>query len=238
MITKDKPLTSLIDADGRSAANRWSTIVSIVLVFVAINSLMMLPSPALARDMTGKGGVGILARLHGDQSIKPSLAIRYWREKIAIDLLAGIDWQLEQKTSEPALGFFQIGLGVHRRVFDSRFVSATVGLRAWGHYGWTKTRLIDTMIECNRLTFKSKVDNRLQLVAEFPFQVEFFLSDHASIVGSVGFSVGWHSAYSEVTDTESQTDLTEFLSRRAHKSGFRVELGGNYSGGIGYTYYF
>lgn len=195
--------------------------------------------PAAARDMTGKAGLGLLAPLVAERDIRtPMFSFRYWRTSVAIELLVGFDSVVRdflQNTndstadagdstaevdgstaevdgsaavSDPVrVSTLRTGFTLLWRVLDRKHVSASIGPRLWLSY--------------TDLGERAELDVR----GELPFQVEYFLSDNASIIGAVG----------PVIFTAGSLDEEGFL---LSETGVTLALFGGFRGGLGLTYYF
>lgn len=188
--------------------------------------------PAAARDMTGKAGLGLLAPLVAERDIRtPMFSFRYWRTSVAIELLVGFDSVVRdflQNTNDSTadagdstaevdgsaavsnpvrVSTLRTGFTLLWRVLDRKHVSASIGPRLWLSY--------------TDLGERAELDVR----GELPFQVEYFLSDNASIIGAVG----------PVIFTAGSLDEEGFL---LSETGVTLALFGGFRGGLGLTYYF
>lgn len=181
------------------------------------------PDLAQARDMTGKGGLGILHSLDGDLLRPPALAFRYWRTSVAVEVLAAVDWQRRPWPADD-LRETQGGVGLLVRLIDSRRVSAAIGVRAWARYSWTISDPV------------GEEESWLGLLVELPLQAEFFLSDHSSLLVSFGPSLLWNSR-SDRGSGGSGLD-SGIPNEGFDGDGLLIRLGGGHGGGLGYTYYF
>lgn len=207
------------------SALAWRTLGAVLGALVVWCCLT--PQPASARDMTGKGGVGLIQSLDADLRRTPAFTFRYWRDGWAFETLVAIDW-LQRERPLDDVREAQGGLGVLVRVVDTMELSVSVGLRGWAHYAWT---ISDPTGE---------EESWLGLLFELPLQAEFFLSDHSSILASVGPSVLLTDRFKSSLDRRSGPSqaLAGPDSDLDKRGGVIVRLGGDYSGGIGYTYYF
>jgi len=230
---------------------------------------MVIPSAAAnARDMTGKGGIGLLQSSHPRMNRLPTLLFRYWRRRSCWELLVGVDLVSDQShtavyyKSAPTTQVFMLdanvpeaagkaggsgeidrvqpwffdtthiftGIGVHRMVHSSSDLSVTLGLRGIAQFSSTK----DSPRTGSALP---QITSELALLAEVPFQVEYFLSDHSSFSASVAITASISSSFS--TTNENDGGLVDLLGpSNTNRGGVALELGGRYSGGVGYTYYF
>ena len=211
-------------ADRPRMARVWSVppLWAAGLLFVATAGLA---TPALARDMTGKGGLGILHSLDGDLLRPPALAFRYWRTNTAIEVLASVDWQRRPWPADD-LRETQAGAGLLIRLVDTRRMSAAIGLRVWARYSWTISDPV------------GEEESWLGLLVEIPLQAEFFLSDHSSLVVSFGPSLLWNSRTDSGTAGSSKGLDAGIPNEGFGGDGLLIRLGGGHGGGLGYTYYF
>ena len=236
-----------------------------LLLLLAVVSCLWLPLSATARDMTGKGGLGLLQSSHPQMSRLPTLLFRYWGEKSCWELLVGFDLVRDRSTSSvtyddkdkpqvfmldtavPAGGasnseiksvepwFFDTthifaGIGWHRMVHGSSSLSLTLGVRAVAQFTSTEDK-------ARKDDGDGAVTSALALLAELPLQAEFFLSDHSSISASVAISASISSSLRATNETDG--GLVDLLGTSTDdRGGVAIQLGGRYSGGVGFTYYF
>jgi hypothetical protein len=189
--------------------------------------MLFAPPHAEARDMSGKGGIGVLNALNTELRRPAALSFRYWRSTIAFEALVALDW-LQRDHPQDNLRETQLGLALLVRVLDTPHISATIGIRGWAQYSWTLT------------DDPAEEESFLGLLIEVPLQVEFFLSDHSSLIASVGPSVLFSQRLKSSLSPEGSSLLSlqggeKDLDKRG---GIAVDLGGGFSGGIGFTYYF
>ena len=239
---------------GLSLWKRALVVLSVLVVMAAL-----LPGSAVARDMTGKGGLGLMQSSHPQMSRLPTLLFRYWGRKVCWELLLGFDVMRDRSQTAvyfktaPATQVFMLdtdieripdarnsvdrttpwffdtthifaGLGIHRMVYEGSNLSVTLGVRG--------------VAQISSMESKARsVTSALALLAEVPFQAEYFLSDHSSVSASVSLS----ASISSSLETTNATDggLGDLLgASEANRGGMTIEFGGRYSGGVGYTYYF
>ena len=234
--------------------------LSAALVLVALAA-----SPALARDMTGKGGLGLVQSSHPQMSRLPTLLFRYWGRRISWEMLLGFDVIRDRSqtavyfktapttqvfmldTAVPSLTaptstvdhiepwFFDtthifVGFGLHRMVYEGNSLSVTVGLRGVAQFSSIENK-------ARNVTAEGKLTSALALLAEIPLQAEFFLSDHSSVTASVALSASLSSSLDTTSNTEG--GLGDLIGGSGtSRGGMTLEIGGRYSGGVGYTYYF
>lgn len=229
--------------------------------------------PCMARDMTGKGGIGIQRSSQAEMGNLPMLLFRYWGAKTGWEVLVGLDLVRDRSSSAVyfksaptkqvfmldtavptadgpnATGtltsadqiehvepwFFDttnifVGLGMHRMIFGSDHLSVTLGVRGVAQFSSTEDK-------ARSETSKGQFSSALALLLEVPLQAEVFLSDHSSITASVGLSASVASKLSATGDKDG--GLVDLLNAGGtDRGGMAFELGGRYSGGLGYTYYF
>lgn len=194
------------------------------------------PAPARARDMTGKGGLGLL----WTQGSVPVMTLRYWRTDLAVEALAGMERHLEAPSPpptgtaatvvEPASTAVRVALGALYRIGDQARTSLLLGVRPWVHikYETKVVRRYDT-------TGKSTTDAQpaestpVHFGIDLPLVAEVFLNDHFGLLGSVAVSMRY-GAPTEATPRQ--------LASRAGGASWLLELGGGWAGGLGAVYYF
>lgn len=124
------------------------------------------------------------------------------------------------------------GLGFHKIVVNTPRLTVTLGARGIAQYSTTE-RKKRQQGESDAGT----VISALALLGEFPLQAEFFLSDHSSIVAMVALTASVASSFQATSNQDS--GLAELLGTTATgRGGVALQLGGRYSGGLGFTYYF
>ncbi len=266
MIAAEQVLTraTSIKAQPRRRTRVRRAVASLV-IGLGVVALTVTPLAVSARDMTGKGGLGLLQSSHPQMSRLPTLLFRYWGAKSCWELLVGFDLVRDRSTTavyfktapttqvfmldtavpdggaaNPTVDhvepwFFDtahifVGLGVHRMVHSSSNLSVTLGARAVAQFTSTENKArTDTTV--------GKLTSALALLAEVPLQAEYFLSDHSSISASVAITASISSSFDATSDKDG--GLVELLgSSGADRGGAAVQLGGRYSGGLGFTYYF
>lgn len=244
----------------RSLWKRALMVLSVLAVMAAL-----LPGSAVARDMTGKGGLGLMQSSHPQMSRLPTLTFRYWGRRVCWELLLGFDVMRDRSQTAvyfktaPATQVFMLdtdiekipdarnsvdrttpwffdtthifaGLGVHRMVYEGSNLSVTLGVRGVAQVSSMESK-------ARSFTSQGQLTSALALLAEVPFQAEYFLSDHSSVSASVSLS----ASISSSLETTNATDggLGDLLGASdANRGGMTIEFGGRYSGGVGYTYYF
>lgn len=132
----------------------------------------------------------------------------------------------------------RVALGFLYRIGDQPRASLAVGVRPWLQIT-TETTENETEISVKDgpEDFKTVSSSSTTQVAdptvrwgvEFPLQAEAFLSDHFSVIGTVSVSVLRGSSPEPGIDS---------LSRGAQSGSLLVNLGGVFSGGAGFAYYF
>lgn len=209
----------------RSGMNRVGVKRSVGAAGLLLIVAALAATPATARDMSGKGGFGILQSLDGDLLRPPALAFRYWRTAVAVEVLAAVDWQRRPWPADD-LRETQAGLGLLVRLLDARRMSVSLGMRVWARYSWTISDPV------------GEEESWLGLLVELPLQAELFLSDHSSIVVSFGPSLLWSNPVdgSRVDSDAQQSDSVP--TEGFGGGGLLIRMGGGHGGGIGYTYYF
>ena len=182
--------------------------------------------PVQARDMTGKGGVGMLVTNDG----MPMLAFRYWRTQVALEVLAGY---VATTPSQPTavrqdLTELVVAMGLLYRVADAPRASLSVGVRPWARYLLGQYTVPATTAGGSPTSIDTST---WRFGAEIPLQAEAFLTDHFGLVGSVGLTVDLGQPISvgasraTTLDTQANTSVL-------------VGVRGGFSGGLGAMYYF
>ena len=65
--------------------------IASLAVVLGVLAITAMPRQISARDMTGKGGLGLLQSSHPQMSRLPTLLFRYWGAKSCWELLVGFD---------------------------------------------------------------------------------------------------------------------------------------------------
>ena len=211
----------------------WTNLTRHTAGALALTIALAWSGAAAGRDMTGKGGIGVLQPIgDGTQNTPTLLAFRYWRTQFAFELLAGFDTspgaictdaEANSNAGEAAPGSptncgarqssVRGGATVLFRLLDSPQFSAGLGGRVWF--------ILDHL---------RAGDSQLGTVIELPFQVEYFLNDNASVQAGVGPVLLMLGSFDE-------GGIGTTLLGNA-RNGVQVRVGGRYSGGAGFTYYF
>ena len=194
-------------------------------VLVALALVLGMTATSQARDLTGKGSIGVLHVLDTDLLRPPTLAFRYWRTSLAIEMLVGADWQARKWPADD-LRETQGGVGVLFRVIDQPKLSVAFGVRGWFRYGWT---ISDPAGE---------EESWIGALLELPLQAEYFFSDHSSIVASFGPSLAWSDQIDNGLTNGDTTYGPSATGEGFTGSGLLMRLGGGHGGGLGYSYYF
>lgn len=186
-------------------------------------------APAQARDMTGKGGVGLLVPTSDVLGQTPVIALRYWRQSIAVDAMVGYDW-MRTSSDDVETRRLHAGAGATWKLVDGTRLSAGIGGRLWMQYTTHEVTVVE-----NGESQTSALDD-LGLLLEVLLVAEWFVSDHLGISAAVGPSFFVVSSFAPTSRTDS--GLTDLLGPNASRGGSLIELGGRYGGGIGLQYYF
>ncbi|HAN32514.1 MAG TPA: hypothetical protein DCQ06_13035 [Myxococcales bacterium] len=236
------------------------TIGRLCVLVVSVATLISSPSPTSARDMSGKGGIGIHQSTHPFMSSLPMLMFRYWGRKHNWELGVGFDLRRDRGTSELTNSEGQTrlladvlvsdpndssvrqlfidsahiyaGVGYHRLLVDKSRMSLTLG-------GRMILQLSSSEITSRQSieSIKPELVTALAVLFEIPLQVEFFLTDHSSITAAVSLSLSLSESFQFTSKQDGDiTDLVGAISEG--RGGLNTQLGGNYSGGVGYTFYF
>ncbi len=188
----------------------------ITVRFLTVLVLVVLAIPAQARDMTGKGGIGVLVTTEG----MPMLAFRYWRTHLALEGLLGYvaTTPTPATLERPDTTQLRIALGFLYRLADDQKASLALGLRPWLQY-----------------TLQSATDQKDQSTwrfgAEIPLQGEVFLNDHISLIGHVGLTIDLATPQARTDGSATALDLRKDTT-------LLIGVRGGFSGGAGVTYYF
>ncbi len=189
--------------------------------------MLLAPGWAAARDMTGKGGLGVLVPTSSRLGHTPVLALRYWRSAFAFEAAGGADWFMTSAGDDDTRRVFgQVG-GTWRLV-DSRRLTAGLGGRLWMVYESRELTL------AGATGTEYEITNDFGLILEILLVAEYFFTDHFGISASVGPALSW--GWSCETQSRSDCGLIDVFDAR--RGATVLELGGRYGGGIGMTYYF
>ena len=189
-------------------------------------ALLWMAFPAQARDMTGKGGVGMLLTTEG----MPMASFRYWRTNFALEGLIGYvsTTPVPARLTHPDTTQVRFALGFLYRIGDASKASLAIGLRPWASY------LLTTWSVFYRPDGQapSQVENSCwRFGAEIPLHGEVFLNDHFSLVGHVGLTIDLGPPIGHINCGNSlavgQKDPTLVIG-----------VQGGFAGGAGATYYF
>lgn len=242
------------------AAGPTFRVGSLCVALTLATTLLASAQPASARDMTGKGGLGLMQSAHTDMVHLPTLLFRYWNRSSCWELLVGFDVRQDKGVTEveyidssvlilpdaqvPTVGVrgtrplyvesrrIYAGFGLHKLVYGTSRVSLTIGAR-----GVAQLSTLEKKKRGASASDTGEVTNALALLAEVPLQAEFFLSDHSSVTASVGLSASISQSFAATSETDD--GLAALIGAAASgRGGVSLELGGRYSGGVGYTYYF
>ena len=167
--------------------------------------------------MTGKAGLGVLVATTGT----PYLSFRYWRTKAAVEILASYTSHSASDLNpgnDPDVSDLRVALGVLFRIGDQPRASLSTGIRPWFVYH-AETKVAPAQSQ-------SGVD---RYGIELPLQAEFFLMDNFSVLGTIAANIQLGS-----TATQAYTAL----EAGAGNGSVLVTVGGGFSGGLGFSYYF
>lgn len=210
--------------------------------------------------MTGKGGIGLLHSSHPFMSRLPTLLFRYWNRAGCWEFFIGFDLRRDRGVTEVVddngarqrrpdsrvqtsaqaavtplfIDSTQVyaGAGHHRLLVDRRRLSLTIGGR-----GIVQLTSAESTPRANDSNLSPTLSSALSLLIEVPLQVEYFLTDHSAISASVSASASVSESFAVASkDDGGLQDLMGVLS--SGRGGVSLSLGGGFSGGLGYTYYF
>lgn len=188
--------------------------------------LLLLAFPAQARDMTGKGGIGVLLTTEG----MPMASFRYWRTNFAIETLAGYvsSTPVPARLSHPDTTQVRLSIGFLYRIGDAPKASLAIGVRPWVEYqlaSWSVAYRPDGQTP-------SEVDNGCwRFGAEIPLHGEFFLNDHFSLVGHAGLTI-------DLGPPLGRINCSSPAPGAPADPALVIGVQGGFSGGAGMTYYF
>jgi hypothetical protein len=170
-----------------------------------------------ARDMTGKAGIGVVAATTGT----PYLTFRYWRTKVAIEALVSYTSHSAadlNPANAPNVSDLRVAAGLLYRIGDQPRASLGFGVRPWlVYHAETQPQLSQTSGGVDRYG------------VEFPLQAELFLTDNFSIQGTVAANLQLGS---------TATRAANQLEAHAGNGSILLTIGGGFSGGLGFSYYF
>ena len=191
-------------------------LVLAVLFFAAI--------PAQARDMTGKGGVGLLITTEG----MPMAVFRYWRTNLALEGLFGYvsTTAVPARVTRPDLTQLRLAIGILYRIADAPKASLAIGIRPWLQYTLASYAVfyrpgVPTTVD----------DGSWRFGAEIPLHGELFLNDHFSLIGHVGLTI-------DLGQPLGRSDGATTALDQAKDTSVLIGVRGGFAGGAGFTYYF
>ena len=189
-------------------------------------------APAWAENVDGKLGIGFEETLTGtaasqlgalrDSSgkitaatlpdLRPAgLALRYYIGNIGIEAIVGAGWHLPDHKAMETAGF--VSLGVLYNVFRAPSVNLALGARVLT--GWARLDGSSGSAEAMRVG----------VTGEIPLRVEYFFAPAFAIAGAVGPVLSFNrSRTNPLTGATNSFDVA--IAR------------GDFSGGIGFSYYF
>ncbi len=193
---------------------------------------LLCAAPAYAENVDGKLGVGFEETLTGTAQrqigvlrddtgqasaapvpdVRPAgLALRYYLGNVGIEAIAGFGWHMPDTKAMESNGF--VSLGLLYNVFRAPSVNLALGARVLT--GWAKLDTASGNAEAMRVG----------VTAEIPLRVEYFFTPAFAIAGAVGPVLSFNRG------------RTNPLTGGTHS--FDVALArGDFSGGIGFSYYF
>jgi hypothetical protein len=188
--------------------------------------LFLLAVPAQARDMTGKGGVGMLLTTEG----VPMASFRYWRTNFALEGLIGYvsTTPVPARLTHPDTTQVRFSLGFLYRIGDAPKASLAIGLRPWAEYLLTSWSLF---YRPDGQTLSPTENSCWRFGTEIPLHGEVFLNDHFSLVGHVGLTFDFGPPIGHINcgtaPNVGKGDPTLVIGLR-----------GGFAGGAGASYYF
>lgn len=193
---------------------------------VALAVLLFAAAPAYARDMTGKGGVGLLITTEG----MPMATFRYWRSSVALEALVGYvsTTPATARVSHPDVTQLRIALGLLYKLGDASRASLSLGLRPWLQYTLSTYSIF---LRPSGQAADEVEDSNWRFGAEIPLQGEVFLNDHFSLIGHVGLTMDIGPPISRSDGAATALDLQKDTT-------FLIGVRGGFAGGAGATYYF
>ncbi len=188
--------------------------------------LVLAASPVQARDMTGKGGVGMLVTTEG----MPMAAFRYWRTNFAVELLVGYvaTTPSPATVTRPDTTQVRAAIGFLYRIADAPKTSLAIGLRPWLQYRLTSYSIY---LRPNNQALTEMDPGFWSFGAEIPLHGEVFLNDHFSLIGHVGLTI-------DLGAPLARSDAAATTLDQAKDTNLLIGIRGGFSGGAGVTYYF
>lgn len=202
------------------------------LSLIALACTALLAMPAWAANVDGKAGIGFEETLtsvglrqtlfgNGDApDVRPSgLAGRYWIGNVGLEALFGASLKFGDAFSHAGFA----GFGAHYAAFRAPDVNLTIGLR--GIFAWANINQDDR-----------DLGSRYGFAMEVPIRIEYFFTPAFAIAAAVGpvlhFPSPWRTDRGGVT-APIRNPLT------TNTSSWELSLTrGEFSGGLGFTYYF
>ncbi len=202
------------------------------LSFLALACTALLALPAYAANVDGKAGigfeetltsVGLRQTLSGGTDmpdVRPSgLAGRYWIGNVGLEAIFGASLKFGDTFGHS--GF--LAIGTHYAAFRAPDVNLTIGVR--GIFAWANVNQDDR-----------DLGSRYGFAVEVPIRVEYFFTSAFAIAAAVGpvlhFPSPWRTDRTGVA-APVRNPLT------TNTSSWELALTrGEFSGGLGFTYYF
>lgn len=204
--------------------------LSLFLVTLACSAL--LATPVLAANVDGKAGigfeetltsVGLRQTLSGPTDlpdVRPGgLSARYWIGNVGLEAIVGASLKFGESFGHA--GF--VAIGTHYAAFRAQDVNLTLGVR--GIFAWANVNQDD-----------HDLGSRYGFAVEVPIRIEYFFTTAFAIAAAVGpvlhFPSPWRTDRSG-TSVPIRNPLT------TNTSSWELALTrGEFSGGLGFTYYF
>jgi hypothetical protein len=198
------------------------------LVLLAVSAV---PSQAMALDLSGRWGIGYeetLTSLGGRQAaaLDPvselaanavpdvragGLAFRWWVGNIGVEAITGLSVRVPDQDPIELGGFLSVG------ALYNLLRTPKVNLSVGG-------RLLTGVARSNRADGDAG-PWRVGLAVEIPLRVEYAFTEHFAVAAAVGPTISWSGK-----DAHPLTGATESLDVSLTR--------GEFSGGLGFTYYF
>ncbi len=201
---------------------------SLSLVVLALAAL--LAPPVFAANVDGKAGIGFEETLtsvgqilSGDAStpdVRPSgLAARYWIGNVGLEAIVGASLKFGQTLGHA--GF--VALGAHYAAFRAQDVNLTIGAR--GIFAWANVNQDD-----------HDLGSRYAFAIEVPIRIEYFFTPAFAIGAAVGPVLHFPSPW-RTDRTGTSVPIRNPLTTNVSSWDLSLTRG-EFSGGLGFTYYF
>ena len=207
-------------------------LTSLLPVLVALLTSLLWVAPARAAAVDGKFGIGFEDTLtsvglrqtlfaNGDApDVRPGgLSARYWIGNVALEGVVGASLKFGDRVGHA--GF--VAMGAHYAAFRAPNVNLSIGAR--GLFAWANTTAED-----------AELGSRFGFAVEVPLRVEYFLTPAFAVAAAVGPVLHFPSPW-RADKTGTSVPIRNPLTTGTSSWDLALTRG-EFSGGLGFTYYF